>query len=127
MIVGIGTDIVKVERIARSLERHGTAFAERVLSEREMAEFHGSRQQAHLVAKRFAVKEAVSKAFGTGIGAEVSFQDISVGHDERGKPLLEFSPGLQARMSAGGVHHHHVSLSDEHDYVVAFVVLEGNA
>lgn len=124
MISGIGTDIVRVERIARSLDRHGAAFAERVLSEREMPEYHASRQQAHLVAKRFAVKEAVSKAFGTGIGAEMSFHDISVVHDALGKPLLAFSDAAQARLEARGITHHHVSISDEHDYVIAFVVFE---
>lgn len=124
MIFGIGTDIVKVERIAASLARHGLAFAERVLCERELVEYETSKQQAHLVAKRFAVKEAVSKAFGTGIGVELSFQDIWLEHDALGAPLLRFSEAAAARLAARGITRHHVSLSDEREYVVAFVVLE---
>ncbi|MBI2379834.1 MAG: holo-ACP synthase [Gammaproteobacteria bacterium] len=123
-IYGIGTDIAHISRVQRSLDRHGQAFAERVLSDKEMPEYHASKQPARLVAKRFAVKEAVSKALGTGIGAELSFQDVSVGHDAQGKPLLEFSEAASARLAARGITGHHLSLSDDQDTVVAFVVLE---
>lgn len=127
MIAGIGTDIVRVERIGRSLERLGEAFALRILAESELPEFHASKQKAHFLAKRFAVKEAASKAFGTGIGAELSFHDIAVAHDERGKPLLRFSEAAKARLGERGITDHHVSISDEHEYVIAFVVMESAA
>lgn len=123
-IYGIGTDIASIARVQRSLERHGEAFAERVLTGPELDEYRASRRPERLVAKRFAVKEAVSKALGTGIGAELSFHDVWVGHDALGKPVLHFTEAASVRLAARGITKSHLSLSDEGDTVVAFVVLE---
>ncbi len=122
-IVGIGTDLVQIARFAQALERQGEAFARRILTPDEMAEYAISPAPASLVAKRFAIKEATAKALGTGIGAELSFQDVSLSHDARGRPLLCFSAVAQARLNVRGITHHHVSVSDEREYALAFVVL----
>jgi holo-[acyl-carrier protein] synthase len=76
------------------------------------------------VAKRFAAKESFSKAFGTGIGEVVGWHDVWVTHDTNGKPLIAVSPALQLHLDAAGVSRAHLSISDEHDHAIAFVVLE---
>ena len=122
MIVGIGTDIVQVARISAVLERQSRAFAERVLTENELAIFDSRKQKAHYLAKRFAAKEAASKALGTGIG-QISFQDMEVSNNEAGAPQLQLTGKAAEQMQKLGGSQAMVSLSDEKDYVVAFVVL----
>lgn len=124
MIYGIGTDIVEVARIAESLERFGYAFAERILSKHEMQEFVQSHIQARFLAKRFAAKEAFSKALGTGLRAPATFANIGVAHDDLGKPLLDLAPELQALLDAKNIRCAHISISDEKSLAAAFVVLE---
>ncbi len=124
MIYGIGTDIVTVKRIEDSLSRYGDRFVERVLNEMEVSEYAQSPQPVRFLAKRFAVKEAFSKAFGTGIGAEVAWHDVSVRHDAHGKPLLSPSPAMTLRLAAQGIMNLHVSISDEPEHAIAFVILE---
>lgn len=126
MIHGIGTDLVSIARIARALARHGERFARRILAETEVAQYAASAQPARFVAKRFAVKEAYAKAFGTGIGAELTWHDIRIAHDARGKPLIQPSPQLAMVLADRGLLSCHVSLSDETDMVVAFVIIERN-
>lgn len=123
MIAGIGTDIVSIARVRASLERHGEAFAERILAPQELIEFRAVRDGARLLAKRFAAKEAFAKAFGTGLRAPATLHAIAVGHDELGKPVYVFDAPLAAAMrerhwSA------HLSISDEKDNVVAFALIE---
>ncbi len=124
MIFGIGTDIVSIKRIEDSLFRFGDRFLHRVLNEDEVAEYVQSSQPARFLAKRFAVKEAFSKAFGTGIGVDVGWHDISVRHDARGKPLVSPSVPMAARLAARNISSMHVSISDESEHAIAFVVLE---
>jgi holo-[acyl-carrier protein] synthase len=124
MIFGIGTDIVAVVRIASALEAHGARFAARILAEAELAEFTRDAHPTRFLAKRFAVKEAFAKAFGTGIGAQIGWHDVEVEHDTLGRPLLSMSAAVRERLSRAGVGGAHVSISDEAEYVVAFVVLE---
>lgn len=124
MIYGIGTDLVDVPRIEDALMRHGDRFLHRILSEAEVAEYALSAQPARFLAKRFAAKEAVSKAWGTGIGAEIGWHDAAVGHDARGKPVIVPSAALAARFAAAGIAATHISLSDEAEHAIAFVVLE---
>jgi holo-[acyl-carrier protein] synthase len=132
MIYGIGTDIVDVKRIDEVISRQGERFIERVLSPAECAEaaqvksqtLDGARSFTRFVAKRWAAKEAFAKAFGLGIGEVVSFQDITISHDEHGKPLLLLSESLQAAMTAAGAGQSHLTISDEAEYAVAFVVIE---
>ena len=125
MILGIGTDIVSTARIEAACARHGASFAERILTEREMADYAQQPHPARFLAKRFAAKEAFAKATGYGLRHPVSLHNLGVGHDQFGKPVFEFSPELQARLREMGVVRHHLSISDEHEHAVAFVILEG--
>jgi holo-[acyl-carrier protein] synthase len=125
MITGIGTDICSIQRVADALEKQGERFAKRVLSalelERDFYVQTNPTMQARLLAKRWAIKEAIAKALGTGIGKQCSFQDITVSHDALGKPIIdEHSPVLKNFETLNFL----VSVSDETDYSVAFAVCE---
>ena len=124
MILGIGTDIVEVSRIEALWARYGEHFAARVLSKHELAEYQSSHNIPRLLAKRFAAKEAFAKATGSGMRHPVSFQRIGITHDGFGKPVLQFDDTLRTWLAQIGVSGHHLSISDERDIVVAFVVLE---
>lgn len=124
MIFGIGTDIVEVSRIGASIEEFGDAFAKRILADSELASYQQSQIKARFLAKRFAAKEAFSKALGTGLRAPATFQNISVSHDSLGKPILVFAADLQIFMQAKNITHTHISISDEKNLAAAFVVLE---
>lgn len=123
MIFGVGTDIVRVDRIATSLERHGILFAHRVLASSEREAFAHHRDPPRFLAKRFAAKEAFGKALGTGVAVPATLHALAIRHDERGKPLFDFADTLSAYMAERGLSAH-LSLSDETDYVVAFTVIE---
>jgi holo-[acyl-carrier protein] synthase len=123
MIFGIGTDICAVARMAGIYRRHGDRFAQRILTATEQADFDGSASRERLLAKRFAVKEAFAKAFGTGIRDQVSLRSVGVGHDAHGKPVLEYAPPLAQLMQERRLRAH-VSISDEQEFAVAFVVIE---
>ncbi|WBA83640.1 holo-ACP synthase [Endozoicomonas sp. GU-1] len=123
MIVGIGTDIVRIDRIERSLSRLGEAFARRILTDHELSQWQQRSSSPAWLAKRFAAKEAVAKAFGTGIG-KLSFRHIEVRNNASGAPELFLSDyGLELQQQRG-VKRLHLSLSDEQDNAIAFVVLE---
>lgn len=123
-MIAIGTDILKVERIEGVLSRLGDRFVKRILTEGEQREYRDSGQASRLLAKRFAAKEAVAKALGTGIGRGVSWQDIQIEHDDKGAPLVRLSGGaLQVATQRGGSRVA-LSIADEIDYVVAFAVLD---
>ena len=124
MIFGIGTDIVEVARIEASLAQFGDAFAEKILAESELASFSESHIKARFLAKRFAAKEAFSKALGTGLRAPATFQNIAVSHDDLGKPILVLAAELQAFLSTKNIQKMHISISDEKNLAAAFVVLE---
>ncbi len=123
-IVGLGTDIADIERVEKVFTRSGDAFAERILAPSELVIYQGLKLKARYLAKRFAVKEAASKALGTGIACGVSFQDFTVSNDERGKPLLALSGKAAELAESMGVKHVHLTLADEKQYVVATVILE---
>ncbi|MEZ9130799.1 holo-ACP synthase [Vibrio breoganii] len=123
-IVGLGTDIAEIERVEKALNRTGVSFAERILTEVEMERFHQLTSKAKFLAKRFAAKEAASKALGTGIAKGVSFQDFTVSNDALGKPVLLLSGKAQEISQQLGVTHIHLSISDERHYAVATVILE---
>jgi holo-[acyl-carrier protein] synthase len=125
MIVGIGTDLMDVRRIERSLERFGHRFARRILVEYEYQRFCAHLKPAHYLAKRFAAKEAFSKAMGTGIHFPVNWHNVSVANERSGKPYLRFSEPLQVFLQARGIERTHLSLTDEIEMACAFVVLEG--
>lgn len=124
MIYGIGTDIVRIQRFDKNLQRYGERFASRILSDKEFEGFQASARQAHFLAKRFAAKEAAAKALGTGFRNGLSLRDISVTHDELGKPMLDFSPRGREQLKTRGIGGMHLSISDEEDNAVAFVILE---
>lgn len=126
MIFGIGTDIVEYARIERLHQRYGDRFAERILSEREIGEYQGHANPARFLAKRFATKEAFAKAVGSGLREPVSMRRISTTHDGLGKPVLQFDETLRIHLAQLGINGHHLSISDERNMVVAFVVLETN-
>ncbi len=125
MIVGIGTDIVRVARLEVGLARFGRRYVERILDKVEAAEFDAAARQAHFLAKRFAAKEAAAKALGTGFQGAFGLRDIRVAHDTLGCPRLVLSNGARLRADQLGVTAVHLTLSDEADYAVAFVILEG--
>jgi holo-[acyl-carrier protein] synthase len=122
-MIAVGTDILKIERIDEVVTRLGDRFVQRILTPDERVEYQQSAQANRLLAKRFAAKEAVAKALGTGIGRGVSWQDIQVYHDTNGAPLVRLAGGaLQAASKRGGTRVE-LSLADELDYVIAFAVL----
>jgi holo-[acyl-carrier protein] synthase len=122
-LIAVGTDILKVARIDAVLARQGDRFVQRILTLQEQDEFRASGQPARLLAKRFAAKEAVAKALGTGIGRGVSWQDIRIEHDAHGAPRVRLSGGAQRVALARGGARVELSVADEMDYVVAFAVL----
>jgi holo-[acyl-carrier protein] synthase len=124
MIHGIGTDLVSIKRIEDALFRYGDRFLHRILNESEVAEYAQSSQPARFLAKRFAAKEAFSKAWGTGIGEAVGWHDVSVAHDSRGKPVVAPSAAMAKLFLKEKIVSAHVSLTDEKDHAIAFVVLE---
>lgn len=124
MIFGIGVDIASVARIAGVRARHGERFERRVLTAPEMDEHRRQGRPDHFLARRFAAKEAFAKAAGTGIGRDLGWHDITIGHDAAGRPLLCLSAAAEALLSTRGVVAHHLSLSDEQEHAVAMVVLE---
>ena len=124
MIFGIGTDIIAVHRIERALNQFGRRFAQRILAPQELIEFDKNKLPSRFLAKRFAAKEAFSKAMGTGIRKPVTWCYIAVGHDARGKPVIDPHPDLARRMGELGIVNGHISITDEQDTAVAFVVLE---
>jgi holo-[acyl-carrier protein] synthase len=124
MIFGIGTDIVEVSRIEASIMQFGDEFAKRVLADSELASYQQSKIKPRFLAKRFAAKEAFSKALGTGLRAPATFQNIAVSHDDLGKPVLVLAAELQTFLLSKDITQMHVSISDEKNLAAAFVVLE---
>jgi holo-[acyl-carrier protein] synthase len=124
MIYGVGTDVVEIGRIEKALERFGERFARRILCEPELRRFAKHRLPANYLAKRFAAKEAFTKALGTGIHAPANWHGVWVTNLKSGKPVLEFSSALQDLLAKRGVTHAHVSLSDEKGVAFATVILE---
>ena len=124
MIFGIGTDIVQVQRMSENLEKHGERFAQRILSESEFLEFSDNNNQSAFLAKRFAAKEAAVKALGTGFRNGISMKHISIGHDDLGKPVLLFSDVAKEIIQEKQVSTSHLSIADEKEFAVAYVVLE---
>jgi holo-[acyl-carrier protein] synthase len=122
-VISVGTDILKVERIEAVVTRLGEKFVRRILTETECQEYHDSGIPIAFLAKRFAAKEAVAKALGTGIGNGVSWQDIQIEHNDLGAPFVVLSGGAERVASVRGGSRVELSISDEADYVVAFAVL----
>lgn len=122
-IIGLGTDIVEIDRIEQSLQRTAL-LAKRILTPDELVVYTTHKFPARYLAKRFAAKEAAAKALGTGISQGVSFQHMDISNDVNGKPQLVFS-GYTAELAEKlGVTHIWLSLTDEQAYAGATVILE---
>lgn len=118
MIKGIGCDIISKDRIKKTVEKWGTKFLNRVFTSKEL-ENAISRKQGYYsyLAKRFAAKEAISKALKTGIGSTLSFKECEILNDNMGAPIVHFlKKGMDFKV--------HISLSDEQEYAQAFVIIE---
>jgi holo-[acyl-carrier protein] synthase len=124
MIYGVGTDVVEIARIKLALERFGERFAKRILCEPELKRFVAHRQPAAYLAKRFAAKEAFTKALGTGICAPANWHGVWVSNLPSGKPVLEFSNNLTKLLEQRKILHSHLSLTDERGVAMATVILE---
>ena len=124
MIYGVGNDVVEIGRIERALERFGERFARRILCEPELKRFSGHRKPAAYLAKRFAAKEAFTKALGTGIRHPANWHGVWVKNLPSGKPVLEFSSPLKLLLEKNRIMQSHLSLSDERGIAFATVILE---
>ena len=123
MIFGIGTDIAAVRRLQGMWERHGERAVDRLLAPSEFEAFGLASDKGRFLAKRFAAKEAFGKALGTGIRPPALLTAIAVSHDALGKPLLVFTDALAEMIANLGLKAH-LSISDEADYAIAYVILE---
>ena len=129
MIIGLGSDLCNIERIQNSLDRFGARFTQRVFTDIENAKAaRRPHTQAGTYAKRFAAKEAFSKAVGTGFKAGVFMKDIGVVNAPSGAPTLALSGGAAARLAEltpdGHLVKIHLTLTDDHPWAQAFVILE---
>ena len=127
MIYGVGQDLVEIPRIERALARFGERFAQRILCEPELARFRKHRQPAAFLAKRFAAKEAFTKALGTGIHAPANWHGVWVVNLRSGKPQLEFTPALKNLLEQRRSRRAHLSLTAERALAAATVILECDA
>ena len=125
MIIGVGTDVLQIERMRKALLRT-PKLADRILTPSELELCTSTTDPALFLAKRFAAKEAIAKALGTGIGRGVSWQHMEISKDSYGRPLVELYLGAAARAEELSIDSLQLSYSDEKEYVVAFVIAESN-
>jgi holo-[acyl-carrier protein] synthase len=128
MIVGIGSDTIDIRRIEKTLTRYGERFVERVFTPIERQKSDRRAQRAASYAKRFAAKEACSKALGTGFRRGVYWRDLGVVNARSGKPTMVLTGGAGERLNSlvppGFAPHIHVTLTDDFPYAQAFVIIE---
>lgn len=124
MILGIGTDIVNISRIQHVLDKHRNSFSERVYTQNELEEAETKNHSIFYYAGRWAVKEAVSKALGCGIGENCSWKDISTENGVHGQPITELSGKAACLADRMGVKKIHVSISHNHNNAIAVTILE---
>ncbi|HEY9236551.1 MULTISPECIES: holo-ACP synthase [Phenylobacterium] len=128
MIIGIGSDLSDIRRVAETLERFGDRFTQRIFTEIERTRSDRKPDRAASYAKRFAAKEACSKALGTGLRAGVFWRDMGVVNMRSGQPTMALTGGAAKRLEAMTPPGHkvviHLSLTDDHPYAQAFVIIE---
>ena len=128
MILGIGTDLANIERIQGVLDRHGDRFRNRVFTERELAKAARRKDEAGTLAKRWAAKEACSKALGTGLAMGIAWRDMSVSNLRTGQPVMHLTGWAAERLAKMTPPGHeavvHVTLTDDHPWAQAFVLIE---
>ncbi len=127
MILGTGIDLIEVERIRESHARFGERFLKRILRPAEIAYCLQYRDPAPHLAARFAAKEAISKAFGTGIGSALGWQDLEVARKESGEPYVVLHEGGQRLLELRGARIVHLSLTHTQHHAAAVAVLEGRS
>lgn len=123
-IVGLGTDIVEIARIEKSIAKNTDSLAKRILTSSEYELYQQKNNKASFLAKRFAAKEAAAKALGTGIAAGITLQDFSISNNEQGKPEMLLSGVADELAKKLGVTSILLSISDERHYAVATVLLQ---
>jgi len=123
MTIAIGTDLVEIQRIIEAVERQGDKFVQRILTDSELADYRARDQSAAFLAKRFAAKEAISKALGTGIGRGVSFQHMVISNNQTGAPQVRLLNGAAEALKSLGGTRVLLSLSDEKQFALAYAVL----
>jgi holo-[acyl-carrier protein] synthase len=126
ILIGLGCDMIEVERVRGVLQRQGEKFLERVFTEEERAYCSRMAQPHKHYAARFAAKEAVSKCFSTGIGAELGWRSVSVFHGERHQPLVRLDAQGEALLRVVGATHIHLTLSHTETMAMAVAVLLDN-
>ena len=128
MILGIGTDLANIDRIQGTLDRFGERFRNRVFTETEQRKAERRKDVAGTYAKRWAAKEACSKALGTGLRMGISWKDMAVSNLRSGQPMMEVTGWAQERLKDMTPEGHeaiiHVTLTDDHPWAQAFVVIE---
>lgn len=122
-VVGIGTDLLDGRRIEAAYQRHGQRLVERFLTPSEQQVWHQRGCPVNYIAKRFAAKEALAKALGTGIAKGIGFQQLEVLNDPQGAPLVSLYDGALQQLHALGGRQALISLSDEGEWIQAFAVL----
>ena len=122
-MIAIGTDIVEVRRIEQVFARQGQRFLARILTERELAVAGSLTCPARYLARRFAAKEAISKALGTGIGRQLSWRDLAIESHDSGAPYVVLSSRGRAVLESRGGNRVLITISDERAYAVAFAVV----
>lgn len=125
MILGIGMDIAETARVKGSIERFGDDFLKRILLPEEIAYCIAHKEPALYVAARFAAKEAISKAFGTGVGAELGWCDMEIRRKETGEPFVVLHGGGKKLFEARGATRLHITLTHSANYAAAVAILEG--
>ena len=126
MILGTGIDIIEVARVQSSHEKFGERFLNRILRPEEIFYCLSHRNPAPHIAARFAAKEAISKAFGTGIGSELSWHDMEIGRRPSGEPHVILHDGGQKLLLARGAGRIHLSLTHTAQYAAAVAILEAH-
>lgn len=121
MTIAIGTDIVDIQRIADAVERQGDKFVQRILTQSEISEYQARSHSVSFLAKRFAAKEAIAKALGTGIGRGISFQHMIISNNAEGAPQVELQDNAAERLNQLDGTNVLLSLSDEKNYAIAYV------
>ncbi|MFC0246574.1 holo-ACP synthase [Falsochrobactrum ovis] len=128
MIIGIGSDLIDIRRVEKTLEKYGERFTQRVFTPIEQAKSDARRQRAASYAKRFAAKEACAKALGTGIAQGVFWRDMGVINLPSGKPTMALTGGAQAQLQklipAGKRAAIHLTITDDFPLAQAFVIIE---
>jgi len=124
MIYGMGLDLVTVRRMQDNIDRYGARFAGKILTAAEMHEYHMAVRPAGFLARRFAAKEALAKALGTGFSKGITLKSISIHHAADGRPIIMCTGKILDIMTSRGISSSHLTITDEKEYACACVILE---